>query len=95
LFFLLVACFGYLDAQGIKQQNDVDDRYLEPEWFGGKPGLKNIQIRLQNMAWASEDLDKMETMIEALVAKKPEIFQAAKDLRAATDSKAYVHQFSQ
>ena len=104
LIFLLVACVGHLDAETLinaLKPISASDRSVplgtgphHARWFDS-PKLHNIQLSIQDMSWAAYDFNEMEAKIEELVGEKPNIFQAAKDLRAATDSTGYTHQYSQ
>ena len=104
LIFLLVACVGNLDAKTLinaLKPISASDRSVplgtgphHARWFD-TPKLHNIQLSIQDMSWAASDFNEMEAKVEELVGEKPNIFQAAKDLRAATDSQGYQHQYSQ
>ena len=104
LIFLLVACVGHLDgksALNALKPKSASDRSVplgtgphHARWFDS-PKLHNIQLSIQDMSWAASDFNKMEAKLEELEREKPNIFQAAKDLRAATDSQGYQYQYSQ
>ena len=101
LIFLLVACVGHLDAETLinaLKPISASDRSVplgtgphHARWFDS-PKLHNIQLSIQDISWAASDFNEMEAKIEELVAEKPNIFQAVKDFRVATDSQGYQYQ---
>ena len=106
LWFILlhVALVGLLDAKALLnalKPISASDRSVplgtgphHARWFDS-PKLHNIQLSIQDMSWAASDFNEMEAKIQELVAEKPNIFQAVKDLREATDSKGYQYKYSQ
>ena len=95
---LLFVCINNIDARTLLTRNeqlDNQDRSVpfgvtdKPAKYFDDPALKNVQLAMQDIKWAAEDMNAMEIKLYELEKEKKTVFNAEKDLRTATNSDGY------
>ena len=95
---LLFVCINKIDARTLLTRNEQledQDRSVPfgvtdgPAKYFDDPALKNVQLAMQDIKWAAQDMNTLEIQLYDLNEKKKTVFNAENDLRTATNSDGY------